>query len=59
MIEILEYQNATKIELGVDDIALTKLRADLFELLADETGSVEGDLENIFEILANYGIVIR
>jgi hypothetical protein len=59
LIEILEYQNASKIELGIDDIALTKLRADLFELLADETGSVEDDLDNIFEILRNYGIVIR
>ena len=59
MIEILEYQNASKIELGIDDISLEKLRADLFELLADETGSVEDDLENIFEILANYGVVIR
>ena len=59
MIEIIEYQNASKIELGIDDIALTKLKKDLFELLADETGSVEDDLDNIFEIFANYGIVIR
>ena len=59
MIEIIEYQNASKIELGIDDISLEKLRGDLQEILADETGSVEDDLEIIFDILANHGIVIR
>ena len=55
MIEILEYQNASKIELGIDDKEIEIIGNKLHELLNDE----DREVFHIFEILADHGIVIR